>query len=148
MLAVLAARRARPDRGIPALAARSASSGQLVQAALAVVVIGGLFFAGKGGGIMGVVESIESFSHIASYIRIMAVGLAGAIFAERDQRDGRSRWARSSALIVGLLLHSLNFAARGVQPEHPCSASQLPGVLREVLRGWQAGVQAVPENRR
>ena len=42
----------------------------------------GFVFAVKGGGVMGVIESVGALANIASYIRIMAVGLAGAIFAE------------------------------------------------------------------
>ena len=53
-------------------------AGQIV---FAVIALGGFVFALRGGGIMGAVETLESFTGIASYIRIMAVGLGGAIFA-------------------------------------------------------------------
>ncbi len=52
-----------------------------VEMLFAVIAAGGFVFAVRGGGVMGVVETVESVSHMASYIRIMAVGLAGAIFA-------------------------------------------------------------------
>jgi V/A-type H+-transporting ATPase subunit I len=89
--------------GIPA------PMGLFIQAALALVVIVGLFFAGKGGGILGIIDSIESITHMASYIRIMAVGLAGAIFAEAVNQMAITM-GPIVGLLVGLLLHSLNFA--------------------------------------
>ena len=49
----------------------------LGEAVAALVLFVGLVFAIKGGGIMGGIESIQSLAHIASYLRIMAVGLAG-----------------------------------------------------------------------
>jgi V/A-type H+/Na+-transporting ATPase subunit I len=44
-------------------------------------LLAGAIFAFKGGGILGGIELIGSISNIMSYIRIMAVGLAGAILA-------------------------------------------------------------------
>ena len=52
------------------------------QILFALIALGGFVFAVRGGGIMGVIETLEAFTGMASYIRIMAVGLAGAIFAD------------------------------------------------------------------
>jgi V/A-type H+/Na+-transporting ATPase subunit I len=66
------------------------------------IAIAGFIYAIRGGGVMGVVETLESFTHIASYIRIMAVGLAGALFADAinqivsphgQSRSSASCWA-------------------------------------------------------
>ena len=56
----------------------------------------GLVAAFKGGGVIGLVESIGALANIASYARIMAVGLAGAIFAEACQRADSNPWTRYS----------------------------------------------------
>lgn len=78
-------------------------------------VVLGLGFAMKGGGVMGVVETIESVAHMASYIRIMAVGLAGAIFA--DAVNGiATEYGIFIGAIVGLLLHSLNLVIAAFSP--------------------------------
>jgi V/A-type H+/Na+-transporting ATPase subunit I len=52
-----------------------------LQVVPALGLLAGAFFAFKGGGILGGIELIGSISNIMSYIRIMAVGLAGAILA-------------------------------------------------------------------
>lgn len=79
----------------------------------AAIALGGFFFALRGGGIMGAVETLESFTHIASYIRIMAVGLGGAIFASAINdivvSMGKSPTTLIVAALLGLVLHSLNF---------------------------------------
>jgi V/A-type H+/Na+-transporting ATPase subunit I len=86
-----------------------------VQALFAVIALGGFVFAIRGGGVMGVVETIESVSHMASYIRIMAVGLSGAIFA-----NAVNDIAKTSGLVVGivigLILHSLNLVLSAFSP--------------------------------
>lgn len=80
-----------------------------------VGVVAGLAFTIKGGGVMGIIETVESMSHMASYIRIMAVGLAGAIFA-----DAVNGIMETSGLvvgaIVGLVLHSLNLVIVAFSP--------------------------------
>ena len=87
-------------------------AGLLLGAALWVQALGGLLvflglaFAVKGGKLLGLIESISALANIASYLRIMAVGLAGAIFA--DAVNG----------IAGAELRDLC-----LQPEHPRSAS-------------------------
>jgi len=63
----------------------------------------------KWGGIMGVVELLESVSHIASYIRIMAVGLSDAIFATAINRMAANDMIPMPVAIVLLLVfHGLH----------------------------------------
>jgi V/A-type H+-transporting ATPase subunit I len=87
------------------------------QVAFAAIALAGFMFALRGGKVMGAIELIESVAHMASYIRIMAVGLAGAIFA--DAVNGIVAGMMSLpvlAVIVGILLHSLNFVICAFSP--------------------------------
>ncbi len=92
--------------------------GQFVFAAIA---FGGFIFAVKGGGVMGVVETVESVTHIASYIRIMAVGLGGAIFASAingivvDMSKGGGAGIIMGVLL-GVVLHALNLLISAFSP--------------------------------
>ncbi len=108
----------------------------------------GLYYALKGGKALGLVESISLITSVASYIRIMALGLAGAIFADAvnslaaGQDSGIARYNRRAVAPLG------EHPGFRIQPEHPCNTSQPVGVLRQVLRAEQGTVQAVPQNRR
>lgn len=87
------------------------------QIGFALVAAIGFIFALRGGKVMGAIELIESVAHIASYIRIMAVGLAGAIFA--DAVNGIVAGMADIpilAVIVGILLHGLNFIIAAFSP--------------------------------
>jgi len=93
-------------------------AGQFLFAAIA---FGGFVFAVKGGGVMGVVETIESVTHIASYIRIMAVGLGGAIFASAINGIVVSMSKGGGAgiimgIVLGLVLHALNLLISAFSP--------------------------------
>ena len=91
-----------------------ALSGQLL---FAFVALAGFFFALKGGKVMGAIELLESVTGMASYIRIMAVGLAGAIFA--DSVNGIVAEMTSVpvlAVLVALFLHGLNFIIAAFSP--------------------------------
>jgi V/A-type H+-transporting ATPase subunit I len=69
---------------------------------------------------MGVVESILQFSNVASYIRIMAVGLAGAIFAEAVNDMALKISAEGSpviAVLLAVLLHTLNLVICAFTPQ-------------------------------
>jgi V/A-type H+-transporting ATPase subunit I len=93
-------------------------------AVFAVVAFAGFIYAVRGGGIMGIVEVIESASGMASYIRIMAVGLAGAIFADAINQivaktmGGAHITAAGFILgiVVGILLHGLNLIIAAFSP--------------------------------
>ena len=89
--------------------------GMLIQAALSLLLLLGFVFSIKGGGILGALESIDTLSHTASYIRIMAVGLAGAIFAEAVNEMALSMGV-IVGFLVGTLLHTLNFAIAAFSP--------------------------------
>ena len=87
-----------------------------LQALAALVLFLGLGFAVKGGGIVGGIESILSISHIASYLRIMAVGLAGAIFAEAVNEIAASMGNPVLGLIIAIPLQVLNFVICAFSP--------------------------------
>ena len=86
------------------------------QIAFATVAFGGFIFAVRGGGVMGVVETVESVAHMASYIRIMAVGLAGAIFADAVNQIVAGVANPVLGAIIAILLHSLNFIIAAFSP--------------------------------
>jgi len=74
---------------------------------------------------MGFVETLESVSGMASYIRIMAVGLAGAIFADAINEivllamGGKGHITGVGivlGIIVGVLLHGLSFLIAAFSP--------------------------------
>ncbi|MDH4140030.1 MAG: hypothetical protein OEV43_05600 [Coriobacteriia bacterium] len=92
------------------------SISQVGQVLFAVVAFGGFIYAIRGGGVMGVVETVESVSHMASYIRIMAVGLAGAIFADAVNEIVASMGNVVAGAAIGLLLHGLNFIIAAFSP--------------------------------
>ncbi len=86
------------------------------QVLFAAIAFGGFIFAVRGGGVMGVVETVESVAHMASYIRIMAVGLAGAIFADAVNQIVAGVANPVLGAIIGILLHSLNFIIAAFSP--------------------------------
>ena len=88
----------------------------VLQASAALVLFLGLSFAVKGGGIVGGIESILSISHIASYLRIMAVGLAGAIFAEAVNKIAASMGNPVLGLVIAIPLQALNFIICAFSP--------------------------------
>ena len=73
---------------------------------LAIGFISALF----GGGIMGAIETLEAVSHAASYIRIMAVGLVGALLADAANDLMFKTLPNIGGILIGLILHILNFA--------------------------------------
>jgi V/A-type H+-transporting ATPase subunit I len=110
MLSVLGAAALFGIAAIPALA----KGAPFFQAIAGVAIIGGIFFAGKGGGALGAIESILQFSNIASYLRIMAVGLAGAIFAEAVNEMAAQMGI--AGIFIGLILHTLNILLAAFSP--------------------------------
>ncbi len=85
-------------------------AGYGVQAVLAGLIFFGLAFAIKGGGIVGLVESVSAFANVFSYIRIMAVGLAGAMFADAINELFVKMGNPIIGLLIAIPLHILNFA--------------------------------------
>jgi V/A-type H+-transporting ATPase subunit I len=86
------------------------------QILFAILAFGGFIFAIRGGGVMGVVETVESVAHMASYIRIMAVGLAGAIFADAVNQIVADMGNVVLAAVIAILLHGLNFIICAFSP--------------------------------
>lgn len=78
----------------------------LIYLALAVGFIMTIY----GGGIMGAIETVESAAHIASYIRIMAVGLVGGLLADAANKLAFVTMPNIGGWIIALVLHVLNFA--------------------------------------
>ena len=87
-----------------------------IEIVFAIVALAGFFFAVRGGGVMGGVETIMAFSHMASYIRIMAVGLAGAIFAEAVNGIAAKAGNLVLGALIALVLHALNFVIAAFSP--------------------------------
>lgn len=87
----------------------------VVQIVSAAALLLGFFGAMWFGKIMGFVEVIELVSHIASYIRIMAIGLAGAVFADAVNELVRELgWIIGG--LLGLILHALNIVISSFSP--------------------------------
>jgi V/A-type H+/Na+-transporting ATPase subunit I len=85
-------------------------AGYALQAVFAGLIFFGLIFAVRGGGIVGAVESISQFANVFSYIRIMAVGLAGAMFADAINELFIKMGNPIIGLVIAIPLHILNFA--------------------------------------
>ncbi len=86
----------------------------IIQVVVALTLFAGFIVAGMGG-MMGIVESFVQISNVMSYIRIMAVGLAGAIFADAVNQM-TANLSLPLALILGIVLHALNFVIAAFSP--------------------------------
>jgi V/A-type H+-transporting ATPase subunit I len=87
----------------------------ILKAAGGLVLGAGVLTALWFGKIMGFIEILETVSNIASYIRIMAVGVAGAIFANAiNSLVVQMGWLVGG--IIGLLLHTLNILICAFSP--------------------------------
>lgn len=91
---------------------------RLAVATGALLLVVGTFFTFKGGKIVGVIEIVGQLGNVFSYLRIMAVGLAGAIFADAVNEMVLILLPKALilALLVGVLLHSLNIAIAAFSP--------------------------------
>ena len=85
-----------------------------------VLALGGLVFAGIGGGMGGVVESIVGAGNILSYSRLIAIGLASVIMAEVANDLAGQVWGGIFGVLMGILiaviLHSLNIVIACFSP--------------------------------
>jgi V/A-type H+-transporting ATPase subunit I len=98
---------------LPAIA--TGPAGPYVQIVGALVLGGGILVAVRYGSVMGAVETLETVSHIASYIRIMAVGVAGAIFADAvNALVLKMGWIAGG--LIGIILHALNILLASFSP--------------------------------
>ena len=86
------------------------------QIAFTVIALVGVWFAIRGGGVMGAVETMESVTGIASYIRIMAVGLAGAIFADSVNEIVSKSGNVVLGILIAIVLHGMNFVIAAFSP--------------------------------
>jgi len=85
------------------------NSNPTVQIVGAAVMTIGVLAVFRFGGIMGFVETLETFSGIASYIRIMAVGLSDAVFATAiNTMAANDKIPMPVAIVLLLLFHSLH----------------------------------------
>jgi len=87
-----------------------------VQALGGIAVFLGLVFAIKGGSVLGAIESIGALTNIASYLRIMAVGLAGAIFANAVNGIAAKAGSPIIGVIIAIPLQVLNFVICAFSP--------------------------------
>ena len=95
---------------MPQVAAALGSTGAAIFRYVAYVVLAiGFISALFGGGIMGAIETLEAVSHAASYIRIMAVGLVGALLADAANDLMFKTLPNIGGIAIGLVLHILNF---------------------------------------
>ncbi|MBA4370228.1 MAG: hypothetical protein C0418_01445, partial [Coriobacteriaceae bacterium] len=102
--------------GLPVAATFLGSAGLWVQGLGALLLGVGFFYAIKGGKVIGAIESILQFSNVASYIRIMAVGLAGAIFADAVNGIVAKTGNIVIGAIIAIFLHGLNFIIAAFSP--------------------------------
>ncbi len=87
----------------------------VVQMVGALIMIVSVFAVLIFGQIMGVIEILETFSHIASYIRIMAVGLSDAIFASAINTMAKDMPA-AVGIFIALLMHALHLVLAAFTP--------------------------------
>ena len=87
-----------------------------VQAVGGLVLVLGFGFAIKGGKLLGAIESISALANVASYLRIMAVGLAGAIFAEAVNGIAVKMGSPVVGILVAMPLQALNFVIAAFSP--------------------------------
>ncbi|MHB1324452.1 MAG: V-type ATP synthase subunit I [Coriobacteriia bacterium] len=92
-----------------------ASISPAVQMLGAGVLVVGVFMVLIFGQILGFIEILETVSHIASYIRVMAVGLSGAIFASAINEMSKSM-PPAVGIIVMVLMHGLHLVLAAFTP--------------------------------
>lgn len=79
----------------------------IVKAIGAIALAVGVVVVLRFGGMMGFVEVIETVSHTASYLRIMAIGLSDAIFASAINEMSKG-FPAIVGIVVALLFHSIH----------------------------------------
>jgi V/A-type H+-transporting ATPase subunit I len=95
-------------------AARFLPEGWLTPAVvLMVAMVPVLLYAG---GILGILELISSASHILSYARLMALGLAGAMLAQVSSRLGSATDSVLLGILIVLPLHLLHLVMNVFSP--------------------------------
>jgi V/A-type H+-transporting ATPase subunit I len=87
-----------------------------LQAVGGIVLFVGIIYAIRGGGIVGALETVGSVAHIMSYARIMAVGLAGAIFADAANGMGEALGSPILGILIAIPLQALNIIIAAFSP--------------------------------
>jgi V/A-type H+-transporting ATPase subunit I len=77
-------------------------------AGMALLVVG-LILLCAGGGIGGLIESMSSFGHILSYVRIGAIGLSSAILAVAASKFVDVLGVSVLGIFIAFAIHLLNF---------------------------------------
>ncbi len=88
----------------------------VLQAAGGLILFVGIIYAIRGGGIVGALETVGSVAHIMSYARIMAVGLAGAIFADAANGMGEALGSPILGILIAIPLQALNIVLAAFSP--------------------------------
>ncbi len=70
----------------------------------------------RGGGGLAAIEVISLFSNVASYIRIMALGLAGVILAMVANKIGGMMGSAVLGVLIAMLIHALNLVVSAFSP--------------------------------
>jgi V/A-type H+-transporting ATPase subunit I len=86
-----------------------------VQILGAMILLAGVIASIVFAGIMGLVETLETVSNIASYIRIMAVGLSDAVFASAINKMADTM-PLPVTIIVLVLMHGLHLVLAAFTP--------------------------------
>ena len=87
-----------------------------LQAAGGIILFLGIIYAIRGGGIVGALETVGSVAHVMSYARIMAVGLAGAIFADAANGMGEALGSPVMGILIAIPLQALNIVLAAFSP--------------------------------
>jgi len=87
-----------------------------IQAIGGLVLFIGIIYAIRGGGMVGALETIGSIANIMSYARIMAVGLAGAIFADACNGMGEALGSPILGILIAIPLQALNIVIAAFSP--------------------------------
>jgi V/A-type H+-transporting ATPase subunit I len=98
------------------MAAWLQSTALWIQALGGLALFLGFAFAIKGGKMLGAIESISALANIASYLRIMAVGLAGAIFANAANGIAMKSGNPVLGIIIVVPLQAFGFIIAAFSP--------------------------------
>lgn len=88
----------------------------IVQAIGGLILLVGIIYAVRGGGIVGGLETVGTVANVMSYARIMAVGLAGAIFADAANGMGEALGSPVIGVIIAIPLQALNIVLAAFSP--------------------------------
>ena len=99
-------------------------------------------------GSSGAIESIGALANIASYARIMAVGLAGAIFADAVNGIGAAMGNPVLGVIIAIPLQVLNFVIAAFSPNIHAVRLNFLEFFGKFYETGSKEYRAVPKDRR